>query len=82
MLRQYRIVTKTPESDEQMLQPGVHAALYNIPEVRDCVTFLETQPHVEMIGIRLGSRFYGIVVIHAPELQEHHFQVRDFSQGA
>ncbi len=80
MIRQYRIVTKTPDSKETMLQPGVHAALYNIPEIRDCVVFLETQPHVEMIGIRLNIRFYGIVVIQAPELQAHHFQLRDFSE--
>lgn len=78
LIRQYRIVTKTPDTDETMLQPGVHATLYNIPEIRDSVEFLEKQPHVEMIGVRIGPRFYGIVVIHDKEVRPHHFQLADF----
>ena len=81
LIRQYRIVTKTPTDDNQegtMLQPGVHAALYNIPEIREAVAWLETQQHVEMIGIRIGPRFYGIVVIRDKEVRAHHFQLADF----
>lgn len=77
-MRQYRIITKTPDSEEQLLQPGVHATLYNIPEIRNAVEFIEANQATEMIGIRLGARFYGIVVIVADELKEGHFQLQDF----
>lgn len=77
-MRMYRVVTKTPDTEQQILEPGIHAALYNIPEVRDCVAFIEQQPHVEMIGIRISARYYSIVVIDADELQPGHFQLSDF----
>jgi hypothetical protein len=77
MVRQYRIVTKTHDTEEQMLTPGVHAGLYNIPEIRDSVLFLEQQPNVEMIGIRISTRFYGIVVVYDSEPLPNHFTLQD-----
>jgi len=77
-MRQYRIVTKTPDSKEQLLRPTVHASLYNIPEIRSAVEYLDQSPHVEMIGIRMGVRFYGIVMVEAEDLKDDHFQLRNF----
>lgn len=77
-MRMYRVITWTPDTKQQILEPGVHAALYNIPEIRDCVAFIEEQSHVEMIGIRISTRVYSIVVIDADELQPGHFQLSDF----
>lgn len=73
-MRQYRIITKTPESDPVMLEPVTHAALYNIPEVREAVSWIAEHDSVEMVGVRVRARFYSIVVSYEEELQEGHFK--------
>jgi hypothetical protein len=77
-IRQYRIITKTPTTDQVMLEPITHSALYNIPEVRTAVEFVEANKNVEMIGIRIDARFYSIVVVYDDELKDGHFQLKDF----
>ena len=76
MIRQYRIVTKTPQTKEQMLEPGVHAALYNIPEVRRAVEFVSENEFAEMVGVRISSRFYGIIVVFADTILDSHFEIK------
>lgn len=79
-MRQYRISTKAPQdTEETVLEPGVHGALYNIPEIRDSVAFLENQPNIGFIGITISTRLYGITVIDADELKPNHFQLTDLS---
>jgi hypothetical protein len=73
MIRQYRIITKTPTTEFQQLEPMVHAALYNIPEVRTAIEFCQLHDNVEMVGLRLNTRLYSIVVIYADKLLENHF---------
>lgn len=74
MIRQYRIVSKTPDTDPVTLQPIVHAALYNIPEVRAAIVFAQTNLTAELIGMRINARFYSVVVVYAEELLENHFE--------
>lgn len=74
-MRQIRIITKTPSTDQTQLQPGVHGTLYNIPEVRAARVIIAENESIEMLGIRIGARFYSLVVIHADELQEGHFEI-------
>ena len=74
-MRQIRIITKTPDTDPKQLQPIVHGALYNIPEIRDAREYIRDNPAVEMVCIRLESRYYSIVVSHEEELQEGHFEI-------
>lgn len=73
MIRQYRLITKTPDTEPQQLEPITHAALYNIPEVRESIEFCKTHTSIEMVGIRLGARFYSVVVVYADSLLEGHF---------
>jgi len=76
-MRQLRIITKTPETEQVQLEPGVHASLYNIPEVRSAREYIEANPKVEMVGIRIGARYYSLVVVHNDELSPGHFLVQD-----
>jgi hypothetical protein len=74
-MRQLRIITKTPDTEQVMLEPGVHGALYNIPEVREARDVIEKNPAIEMLGIRIGARYYSLVVSHEDTLQPQHFQL-------
>lgn len=77
MLRQYRIVSKTPTTDPVILEPTTHAALYNIPEVRAAIEFARTNTMAELVGMRINARFYSIVVVYADKLQPNHFEFLD-----
>lgn len=77
MIRQYRIMTKTPGNDPVTLEPIVHAALYNVPEVRAAIEFARTNLAAELVGMRINARFYSVVVTYAEELQENHFEFSD-----
>lgn len=74
MIRQYKIITKTPDSDPVTLEPTVHASLYNIPEVRAAIEFARTNKKAELIGMRIDARFYSVVVTYADSLQPNHFE--------
>jgi len=80
-MRQYRIITKTPTVKQVILRPGMDSSQYNIPEVRDAVDYLKSQPHVEMIGIRIGAKYFSLVVVHNDELQPDHFRLDEPSNG-
>lgn len=75
MIRQYRLLTKTHLDDEAIqLRPTIHADLYNIPEVRSAVDYVKENPEVEMVGIRIDTRFYSVVVVYNEEVLEDHFE--------
>jgi hypothetical protein len=74
-IRQYRIITKTPGTPEVMLEVGANAVLYNIPEIRAAVDFIKANPNTEMVGIRIDTRFYGIVVTYNDTILENHFEL-------
>jgi hypothetical protein len=80
-MRQYTIVTSTPDSPKVVLKPIIMAGMYNIPEVRAAVKVLEENATIEFIGVRLGVRFYGLAVTTADELKENHFKLKDVSNG-
>lgn len=74
-MRQYRVLTKTPETNWVQLEPNVHGGLYNIPEIRSAIEYLKSAISVEMIGIRINSRVYTIIVTHEDELQPNQFEL-------
>ncbi len=78
MIRQYRIVTKTPETTQQILMPGIHKALYMIPSVQEAVRFVKKHPFVEMVGIRMAARFYSVVVFAGTTLEDTSFPLEDW----
>lgn len=80
MIRQYQIITKTPATDPVALEPMVHAALYNVPEVRAAIEFARTNPNAEMVAMRIDARFYSVVVSYADELKPLHFTFEDSSE--
>ncbi len=73
-MRQYRIITKTTNTDEARLEPMIHAGLYNIPEIRTAVDFAHDNPSIGMIGILIGTRLYSVVVVDADYLLPDHFE--------
>ncbi len=77
MLRQYRIVSKTPTTEPVILEPMTHAALYNIPEVRAAIEFARINTTAELVGMRIDTRFYSIVVVYDDELKPNHFEFQD-----
>jgi hypothetical protein len=76
-MRQYKIVTSTPETEPAVLEPGAHAALYNIPEIRTAVAFVRENQRMEFVGIRIDARRYSVVVTHDDELLDNHFELKD-----
>lgn len=74
-MRQYRIITQTPDTEQSLIEPGVHKALYNMDVIKESVKFITTHKYVEMIGIRIDARLYSIVVTHADELLDNHFEL-------
>ncbi|MHA2135964.1 MAG: hypothetical protein ACW99J_19060 [Candidatus Thorarchaeota archaeon] len=76
-MRQYRIVTSTPETEPTTLEPGTHAALYNIPEIRTAIAFVRENQRMEFVGIRIDARRYSIVVTYADALLDNHFELKD-----
>ena len=74
-MRQLRIITKTPDTEQKQLEPGVHGALYNLPEIRSAQDYIQDNEAVEMVGIRIGARYYSLVVSWEDELQEGRFKI-------
>ena len=58
-------------------EPGTHAGLYNIPEVRTAVNFIKDNPNVEVIGVRIDTRIFSVIVVYADELLPSHFEISD-----
>ena len=82
MIRQYRIVVKEAGSTEEpvMLEPTVHASLYNLPEIRDSVKYVDANPYIRMVAMEVGSKLYSIVVIYHDSLITNHFQLSHFNE--
>ena len=75
-MRQYRVMTKTPDTDYTILEPGVHTALFNLKDVQDAIEFINSRKHVEMVGIRIGGRVYTIVVVTSSDtLLDNHIEL-------
>lgn len=66
-MRKYIIYTRSVQSDgsltpQAFLEPHVHKNLYSIPAIQNAVAYIKEHEEVEMLGIRLDKRLYGIVV--------------------
>lgn len=59
------------------LEPGVHAALYNIPEVREAREYIEAHPECEGVWLRIGKRAYALTVSVAENPPPHSFELPD-----
>lgn len=53
-------------TEPKVLEPGVHAALYNIPEIREAREFITSHPSVEGVWVRVGARAYSLIVYLKP----------------
>ena len=55
------------------LEPFVHSALYDIPDIRAARQFLADNQNAEMVAIRIDTRCYIITVItdNHPELEKY-----------
>lgn len=77
MIRQYCILTRTPDTQPAILEPGLHASLYNIPEIRSAIDYVKENEHVEMVGIRIATRIYTVAVVYDEKLKPSHFELKD-----
>lgn len=81
MSRHLLIKTCVAEGDKistpAMLEPGVHAALYNIPEVRAAREYIEQHPECEGVWIRIGKRAYSLTVLVAETAPPSSFEIPD-----
>lgn len=64
-MRKYKIITKVAGNDGQFsmpvdLEPIVHKNLYDIPDIAAAIEFMREHPDVQMVGIRKGTRYYGV----------------------
>jgi hypothetical protein len=59
------------------LEPFVHSALYDIPDIRAARKFLMSNQNAEVVAIRFGKRCYTITVItdNHPELEKYAFEL-------
>jgi hypothetical protein len=57
-MRQYQIVFQRLGGKPSRLQPHVHAALYDRPEVQAAIQHMRVNPHIDGIAMLLdGERF-------------------------
>jgi 3-dehydroquinate dehydratase len=81
MPRHLLIKTCVAKGDEisvpTIVVPVVHAALYNIPEVREAREYIETHPACEGMWLRLGQRAYSLTILVSDEAPPHSFEIND-----
>lgn len=75
-VRQYRIIFRTPQTPQRQLKPIEDATLYNVPEVRTAIDFVQTNDAIRMVGVVAGDQFYSVVVIYENELLDGHFELK------
>lgn len=62
MARQYRLYYKRGVApDFGVLQPRVHASIYNKPEVQAAVAHVRDNPHVEGMALRLDDEQFNVI---------------------
>lgn len=64
-------------SPSVLLEPFVHAALYNIPAIRSARKYLSENEQVAMVAIQVGTRCYTVTVIteNQRELERYAFEL-------
>lgn len=79
MPRQLQIKTCVANGDEVsvpvLLEPGIHGALYNIPEIRDARDYLRAHLECEGMWIHVGRRSYSLLVSNSEEPMEKGFEI-------
>jgi hypothetical protein len=66
-MRQYQIFYKRAGGKNfGRLQPGVHANLYEKPEIAAAIEHIRTTPHVEGMSLRLGTEMFNVFSFDQP----------------
>jgi hypothetical protein len=62
-MRQYKLFYKRLGSGKDFvaLEPGVHRAVYDQPEINAAIEIIRTTPHIEGIVVRLGEDLMNII---------------------
>lgn len=62
MPRQYKLFYKRLGAEKfGQLQPGVHATLYDKPEIGKAIETIRTNPEFEGISVRLGNEHFNVI---------------------
>lgn len=83
-MKKFLIQTKVAQADGSMtpaafLEPGVHAALYEIDAVQEAIQFLRDVPEAEGVWVRVGPRAYSLTVYEGdrPAVDDYSFPLEN-----
>jgi hypothetical protein len=77
LIRQYRIIRKPLGEEPVQLIPVLGAMQYNVPELRAAIEFCRTNEKAEMVGLRIGTTFYSVVVLYGEGIIDCCFAFED-----
>ena len=66
-MRRYVILYRRGKGDWGRVTPGVHAGIYDKPEVNTAIAFLRINPSAEGVIVRLQDELFNIMVCHEPK---------------
>lgn len=80
-MRQYRIFYKRGQVDQfATLEPGVHAGIYNKPEVETAIGLIRDFPYIEGIALRVGVEQFNIIAFEQEAEAPNAFKFTDATE--
>lgn len=61
-MRQYQVFYRRGGSKYALLEPGVHAPIYDREVIREAVNILRTNPKIEGLAVREGDEMFNLIV--------------------
>ncbi len=77
LIRQYRIIKKSLGGGTIQLTPVVYVRQYHVPELQAAIEFCRTNEKAEMVGLRIGTTFYSVVVVYGEGIVDGCFAFKD-----
>lgn len=74
-MRQFRMIRKKAGEEPEQLYPESQTykdLIDTSPSIQGAISFVRSNQHAELLGLRMGDTFYSIVVIERNGLQEGH----------
>lgn len=74
-MRQFRMIRKKAGEEPAQLDPESQTykdLIGTSPSIQGAISFVRSNQHAELLGLRMGDTFYSIVVIERSSLQAEH----------